>query len=119
MNPLDQVNGYLKSLESRLRWTALSRGFAAMAVVALLATVVLVVVINSYAFSEPSLRVARVLLFLSVGCAVAFGLAIPLTRLNRRRTARVAEARVPEFGQRLLTFAERQPKHDPFIELLA
>ncbi len=119
MNPLEQVNGYLRTLESRLRWTALSRGFAAIAIAALAATVVLVVAINSYAFSEPSLRVARVLLFLCVAIAIAVGLAIPLTRLNRRRAARLAEARVPDFNQRLLTFAEGQPEKDPFLELLA
>ena len=38
MNPLDQVNAYLKTLESRLRWMALSRGAAAITVAALLAT---------------------------------------------------------------------------------
>src|SRR4051794_39036676 len=119
MNPLDQVNAYLRSLESRLRWTAVSRGMAAMTVAALLATIVLVIVINSYAFSEPSLRIARILLFLCVAAAITFGLAIPLSRLNRRRTARLAEERVPEFGERLLTVAERHPKEDPFIELLA
>ena len=49
----------------------------------------------------------------------ALGLALPLTRLNRRRTARLAEARVPDFNQRLLTFAEGQPEADPFLHLLA
>ena len=119
MNPLEQVNGYLRSLEQRLRWTALSRGFAAIALAALVTTVVLVIAINSYAFSEPSLRVARVLLFLCVSLAIAFGLAVPLTRLNRRRTAKLAEARVPDFNQRLLTFAEGEAEKNPFLELIA
>ena len=119
MNPLDGVNAYLKSLEARLRWTALTRGFAVVAISALVATVLLVIAINSWAFSEQSLFTARVLLFLCLAIAIAFGLAIPLTRLNRRRVARLAEARVPAFGERLLTFAESSATGDPFLELLA
>src|ERR671919_431899 len=53
MNPLDQVNAYLRLLESRLRW------------------------------------------------------------------ARLPESRVPDFNERLLTFAERPQTDDPFYELLA
>ena len=90
MNPLEQVNGYLRSLESRLRWTALSRGAAVVALAALFTTIILVVAMNSYAFSQESLRVSRILLFLCLGLALALGLALPVTRLNRRRTARLA-----------------------------
>ena len=38
MNPLDSVNAYLKSLEQRLRWTAITRGSAITAIAALAAT---------------------------------------------------------------------------------
>src|SRR5262245_56698940 len=44
---------------------------------------------------------------------------MPLLRLNRRRAARHAESAVPDFNDRLLTFAERQQHADPFLELLA
>lgn len=120
MNPLDKVNEYLMALEARLRWTALSRGAAAIALAALGATLVLVLVMNAYAFSEPVLRLARVLLFLCLGVAITFGLAAPLLRVNRRWTAKLAERRVPEFKERLLTFAERaEGDRDPWFELLA
>ena len=38
MNPLEQVNSYLQSLERRLRWGAVARGAAVLAVAALVAT---------------------------------------------------------------------------------
>ena len=59
MNPLDQVNVYLRELESRLRWSAISRGIACTALAALIATVVLVLVINAFAFSPARQRTRR------------------------------------------------------------
>ena len=44
---------------------------------------------------------------------------LPLLRLNRRKAAREAEQQFPQFEQRLLTFAERAERPDPFLELLA
>ena len=62
---------------------------------------------------------ARILLFISVATAIAFGLVIPLLRLNRRNAARRAEREFPEFQERLLTLAEKPNASDPFVELLA
>jgi len=118
MKPLDQLNSYLQRLESRLRLRAFSRGTSLVTVSALLITVFLVWIINRYAFSPASLFWARVLLFISVGTAIAFGLVIPLMRLNRRNAARRAESEFPEFQERLLTLAEK-PESDPFLQLLA
>ena len=84
MNPLEQVNGYLRSLERRLRWGAIARGAAVLAVAALVATVVLVLYTNAYAFSDGSLRIARVLLVLSLALGGGFGLVLPILSLNRR-----------------------------------
>jgi hypothetical protein len=119
MNPLEQVNSYLHRLEARLRWTAFSRGTAYTAMAALFTTVILVLIINFFAFSPGSLRVARLLLFLSLAFAFSFGLIVPLLRMNRGKAARLAERSVPEFKERLLTFAEKHPQQDPFLELLA
>lgn len=118
MKPLDQLNSYLKRLENRLRLQAFSQGTSLVTVSSLLVTVFLVWVINRYAFSPTSLFWARVLLFISVGTAIAFGLVIPLLRLNRRNAARHAEKQFPEFQERLLTLAEK-PASDPFLQLLA
>ena len=119
MNPLEQVNSYLQMLERRLRWGAVARGAAVLAVAALLATVLLVLYTNAYAFSDSSLRIARVLLAVSLALAAGFGLILPIMSLNQRRAARRAESAVPEFDARLLTFAEKKSTDDPFLELLA
>ena len=119
MNALDQLNAYLRRLESRLRLLALSKGSSLVAVSALLVTVALVWITNRYAFSSGSLIVARIFLFLSVATAIAFGLVNPLLRLNRRKAARSAEKKFPDFQERLLTVAEKENSNDPFVHLLA
>ncbi len=121
MNSLDQLNAYLGRLESRLRLAAWVRGLALAAAVALIATVLLVLAANGYAFAERVVTGARVALFLSLALAAAFGLAVPLLRLNRRVAAREAENKFPEFDQRLLTLAERggDEQAGPFVDLLA
>jgi hypothetical protein len=123
VNALDQLNRYLERLEKRLRFLAVSKGTSLVTVSALVITVFLVWIINRYAFSPASLLCARILLFLSVAVAIAFGLVIPLLNLNRRNAARTAEQKFPDFQERLLTLAEKpgapNAKDDPFLELLA
>ena len=119
MNALDQLNGYLRSIERRLRFFAVSRGAAIVAAAALFITLLLVVITNQYAFSERSLLIARIVLFVSLGVAVAFGLVIPLLGLTRRHAAHRAEARFPEFNERLLTVTENKDMGNPFVHLVA
>jgi hypothetical protein len=119
LNALDQLNSYLQRLEKRLRFLAVSKGTSLVTVSALVITVLLVWIINRYAFSPASLLTARIFLFLSVAVAIAFGLVIPLLNLNRRNTARQAEQKFPEFQERLLTLAEKPNASDPFLQLLA
>ena len=119
MNALDQLNAYLERLEKRLRLSAFSKGTSIAAIAALVMTVLLVWIINRYAFSPASLLWARILLFLSVAAAIAFGLVIPLMNMNRRNAAKRAEERFPEFQERLLTLAEKPNADDPFVQLLA
>ena len=119
MNTREQLNQYLRGLESRLRWLAVSKGAAIAAGVALGVTFALVLVTNALAFSSTSLMVARVVLFLALALAIGLALVIPLVRLNERRTARRAEAAFPEFEERLLTFVERSGRPDAMLDLLA
>src|SRR5258708_13108201 len=105
MSPLDQLNAYLQRLESRLRLMAFSKGTSAVAVSALAITVLLVWIINRYAFSPASLLWARILLFLSIGTAIAFALVIPLLRLNRRNPPPTPERNFPDSQDRLLPLA--------------
>ena len=121
MNPLDRLSEYLGAIERRLRLIALTRGIAVTAGMALALTIVAVLVINQFAFSNGSVIGARVFLFLGLAFAIAAALVIPVIRLNRRNAARRAEARYPQFEERLLTFTERIENNpsDPFLALLA
>src|SRR5208283_3724605 len=103
MNSRDQLASYLKKIEGRLRLGAVLRGIAALAAVALTATVVLVLITNRFAFSDVSLLVARIALILALAFAGGYGLALPWRALNRRRAARKAEVVFPQFDQRLVT----------------
>ncbi len=84
MSTREQLNFYIGQLERRLRLSLVLRGAAILAGAALLTTVVLVLIINSFAFSSVSITSARAFLFFAIVLVVSFFLAIPLSRLNRR-----------------------------------
>ena len=121
MRPLDRLSEYLGAIEKRMRLLAVSRGIAVTAGLALTLTVVAVLVTNQFAFSNRSMIGARVFLFLGLAFALGVALIVPVIRLNRRRAAREAENKCPQFEERLLTFSERveQNPADPFLALLA
>src|SRR2546423_10560059 len=121
MNPLDRLSEYLRAVEKRLRLLTWTRGAAIAAGAALVSTIVLGLIANSFAFSPSSLLASRTALFIALALALGAGLLVPLLRLNARRAAREAEEKFPEFEQRLLTFTERTDANtsDPFLELLA
>jgi hypothetical protein len=119
MSRREQLNLYIGQVQQRLRLDASVRGAAVVAAVALVATVLLTLVLNAYAFPEHGLTPARLMLLALVAAAAGFGLALPWLRLNRRRSIHRAEAAFPELDQRLVTFSEREQAGDPFIELLA
>ncbi|HXI42805.1 MAG TPA: hypothetical protein VNH83_22675 [Bryobacteraceae bacterium] len=119
MNPLNGLAEYLQRIERRLRMLAVSRGVALAAGAALAFTVLGAMLANSFAFSAGSVFSARLVLFLALAGALGAGLIVPLLRLNRRKAAREAEQHCPRFEQRLVTFAERSERPDPFLELLA
>ncbi|HTV52174.1 MAG TPA: hypothetical protein VME21_13380 [Steroidobacteraceae bacterium] len=120
MTARQALRSYMAELQRRLRWRALLRGVALVCAVALLATVVLVLALERYAFSVASLWSARAALVGLLAIAVLAGFALPLARLGARACAAHAEGAFPRLQQRLLTFAERdRPQPDPFLELLA
>ena len=119
MNTREQLNQYLRGLETRLRWMTVSKGAAIAAGVALGVTVAMVLMTNALAFSSTSLTVARVVLFLAMAVTVGLALVLPLMSLNQRRTAGRAETTFPEFKERLVTFVERSDRADPMLDLLA
>jgi hypothetical protein len=120
MNPLDRLSEYLRRIERRLRVLVFTRGAALTAVAALAFTVLAVLLSNHFAFSDPSVLWARILLFLGLALALGLGLIVPMIGLTRRKAAREAEQKFPQFEERLLTFSERPTgQNDPFLELLA
>jgi hypothetical protein len=119
MSRREELNEYIVRVQRRLRLNATARGAAIVAAVALVATVGITLVLNRYAFPESGIGPARLVLLALVVGALAFGLAWPFFRLNRRRSIERAEKRFPVLEERLVTFSERQQANDPFIELLA
>src|ERR1700686_3155305 len=119
MKPLDRLSEYLGAIERRMRLLALTRGAAVTAALALALTVVAVLVVNQFAFSNRSVIGARVFLFLGLAFALAAALILPVIPLNRRAAAREAESKCPQFEERLLTLSEKMetPPGDPFLEL--
>jgi hypothetical protein len=118
MSARQELDSYIRQLERRVRLATLSRGAAILASAALGATVVLVILANARAFSEGSVVGARLVLACILAFAASLGLAIPITRLSRRRAVGKAEAMFPELQQRLVTYTERGDA-EPFVELLA
>ncbi|HTZ60277.1 MAG TPA: hypothetical protein VMB49_19345 [Acidobacteriaceae bacterium] len=120
MSNQDTLNLYIRQLHQRLRLGVSLRGVAIITATALVTTILLVLILNRFAFPVHGLAGARSLLLIALACAAALALALPLRRLTRRRATEVAESAHPEFQQRLVTFDDRENKgNDPFLELLA
>lgn len=119
MSALELLNAYLRRIEARLRLLAWTRGAAATAGAALGVTLVLALAASWSGYTPGKLTAHRMVLYLALALAVAFGLVVPLLKLNRRRAARDAERRFPDFEERLLTLAERPEAGGAFDQLLA
>ncbi len=120
MTAVQELRSYLARLQRRVRLGVTARGAAVLATVAILTTLLLALLCSRLAFSAASLWSARIILWLALALAVVLGLAMPLRRATLRWAARRAETAVRQFGERLITFSERDTGHDePFLELLA
>jgi len=127
MSKRQQLNLYIRQVQQRLRLGASLRGVAIVTLAALVATIILTLILNVYAFPAGGLAPARLVLLAILVAAVCFGLAVPLWRLNVRRSVGRVETAFPEFQQRLVTFSEKEnstgnslePQSEIFLELLA
>ena len=119
MSRQNELNSYIAKLQRRLRLGTWLRGAAIFVVTALLVTIVLVLLLNHYAFPMHGVAGARLVLLIALAAVAGFGIALPLVRLTRTSAVRQAEAAHPELEQRLTTFHEREREGDPFLELLA
>ena len=88
MSNQDKLNLYIRQLHQRLRLVVSLRGVAVLMATALITTIVLVLILNAFAFPVHSLTGARSLLLLVLGLVAAFALALPLRRLTRGRARR-------------------------------
>lgn len=120
MNNSSELHSHIARLQRRLRLGSGLRGAVIFTATALLTTVVLVWLLNRFAFPAFGVTGARVALIVALACAAAFGTALPLMRLTRAWAVRRAESANPELEQRLTTFEDRaRSGNDPFLELLA
>ena len=88
MSQREKLNLYIRQVQQRLRLDASLRGAAAIAFVALAATVLITFILNAYAFPERGLTPARLALLAIMVAAVCLGLAWPLWRGGIRRAIR-------------------------------
>ena len=120
MNNRSELNLYIARLQRRLRLGVWLRGAAIFTATALTVTVLLVLVLNRFAFPMHGVTVARLAILAALALAAVLGIALPVFGLTRERAVRKAEAANPSLEQRLTTFQERAGKsNDPFLELLA
>lgn len=120
MSNRSELNAYIGQVQQRLRLGTWLRGAALFFGTALAVTVLLVLVLNRFAFPARGVTGARVAIIVALAAAAAFGVALPLIRVTREWAVRNAEAANPELQQRLTTFEERGSRNDdPFMELLA
>lgn len=103
MSSSSELHSYIARLQKRLRLDTGLRGAAIFIGTALTVTLVLVLVLNHFAFPARGVIYARLAIVLALEAAAAFGIAIPLVRLTRIRAVDRAEAAQPNFQQRLTT----------------
>src|SRR5580704_16188361 len=119
MSKQSELSSYIEQLQQRLRLGAWVRGAAILTAAALFTTVVLVMILNHYAFPLHALTGARLALIFVLALTGAAAIAWPVMRLSRRRSVSMVEAASPELEQRLVTFEEKKEEEHPFLELLA
>ncbi len=120
MSNQHELNSYIANLHQRLRLHAWLRGAAIFTGTALAVTIVLVLILNQFAFPDRGIVVARFSIFVALGIAATLGIALPLMKLTHARSVHAAETATPELEQRLTTFQQRNKNAgDPFLELLA
>ncbi len=90
MSRQNELNSYIRQMQSRLRLAHGVRGAAILTAAALVTTIVLVMILNHYRFPVSGLTGARLLL-LVLGLTGAIAIAWPVLRLNRRRSVAAAE----------------------------
>ena len=95
MSNHSDLNAYIARLQQRLRLGAWLRGAAIFTGTALTVTVVLVLVLNHFAFPEHGVTAARWSIFAALAVAAVFGVAVPLMRMTRARASATSRLPIP------------------------
>ena len=118
MRSTEAIDRYLGLIQERLRRLTISRGLAAIAVVALTITLVTVSIAIRSGFPNDLMIASRLILIAAIaGIAIAM-IVLPNRRIEERGISDV-EARAPAFGGRITTYAEMTEDGHPLRELLA
>lgn len=113
------LRSYIARVRQRLQLRAGVRGLMIVFATALAMTLLLVLLLNHFAFPHTGTVQARWLLVAMLVLAVALGIAWPLWRLTVARAIADIEAQHAELEDRLTTFHQREEESNPFVELLA
>ena len=115
----EYLNRYVERVKRRLLASAVLKGLAIAALVALLMTVVLVALNYRFDIQAENWNWSRAALFLSIAAAMTFGIVMPVMLVNRKRAAQRVEQGVPGLDQRLMTCLEGTDSSNPMMALVA
>jgi hypothetical protein len=114
-NRLDQ---YLESFRQRLKKLTLLQGIAATAVVLLVVAITGAWFSTESGFSSDTVAVFRIFLVLALAAVIITTIIRPLKDIDSD-LSRQLEARTPDFGGRIETYAQMKETNNPFRDLLA
>jgi hypothetical protein len=120
----ERLEQYLDQVRQRLRAVVLARAGAAVAVTALLVTVIAVWMLREPGFPPSAVLAARIALVVSLIVAAVAMLWRPLLALHPRNRSKALERHLPAQGGRLETYMELARRRErgepaPLIDLLA
>ena len=118
MSPTYEFERYLNLFRLRLKQLVFARGFAVLAVTALVITLAAVSFAVRRGFPQDVVVVSRLALFGALGAIFYWRVVLPGRRIQADGSA-VIEARAPGFSGRIRTWMEIQGSGNPLAELLA
>jgi len=113
-----QFEQYLEAFRQRLKRLAVARGMAAMAVAALVVSMLAVAAAIRAGFPDNFMIMPRILLLLVIG-GLAWYFIVVLRRRIDKAAANDIETRTPAFGGRVEAYVDTQDDANPMRELLA
>jgi hypothetical protein len=120
MSKQSELQNYIQRVRRMLQVRVGLRGAAIFFATALILTLLLVLLLNHYAFPENGTIKARLILIAALIAVTGAGLFWPLLRLTTSCAVKDTESAHPQLEDRLRTFHERDADtSSPFLELLA